>query len=1057
MQNHLPHTTSSKIPSCQPNQRSRIRTVAKSVALSLCVLVACTAQGADVALPFYDPFPTSYGDGVALGSGASATTWTIGNSVGSNGLTNRSSAALSYPGLAAASGLGVVMPQPGSSGRDMGVSMNPGTFGAGNPTLYISLLLNIQTSPTSIRSLAYVRNSTGSGTPHLGLFVSTTNTLLVSKNSTTPAATPSGVLPSGTTHLVVLRYKWNSASGDDEVALWLDPGSLGAAENAVPGSNISTTSGSDVNTLLGFRFRQQSGDTGAYWVDEVRIGATWASVTPSGCTPPTVFGVSGGGAYCAGGAGVSVGLTNSEAGINYQLKLNGVETGSPIAGTGSALDFGLQTSAGTYTVLGSNTTTACVGPMSGNAVVTVNNPPSIGSNPTNLTVCSGATASFSVTASGAGLSYQWQVDTGGGFVNVSTGTGGNLSTYTTGTLSPADNQSLYRCIVSGTCSPTATSGTATVTVASGVSINSNPTNQTVSVGSKVVLNVGASGPGLTYQWQFSTDNGASFNNVTTGTGGTSATYTTAPLASTDDGTRYKCVVTATCGAPAESTVAIVSVKPAIYRSLASGPWSALESWEQSYNGSTWVSATTTPTSDNTTNILVRSGHSLAVTNAVTVDDLTIQTNAEVDASGAVLTISHGVAALDCDVFGTLQVANAASSGLTVNANALLKFENGGHYIWNAPSTAAFPPAVWADGSIAENQAGDNTGPSGLTQDFYDFFWNRTVNGTVSLSNKLTTVRHNLRMKGSSSSANSVRFLSVTAINDLSVGGDVLIEEGFITCSGNSSANTILNLIMGGNLVIFPGANLDSRNSGAGSANNFIFTNTSTTQVISNSGSIGHTGTGGGTPNNWIVSTNVTVILAVGNIALGTANNSTRDSVVLDGTLNLGTNQIAGPGDLVCHPSGTLVGNGTNQLTTGLNSASYDGTLNLAPLPTLNVGDSFKLFDAASYIGSFASIVPATPGNGLSWDTSQLSVSGTLVVASASSVNTNPTNIAFVVSGSTLDLSWPTDHTGWTLQTNAAGLASSGSWFPYPGSAATNRIVITVDPSKPSVFYRLVYP
>jgi len=1046
MQNHLRHTTSSKARSHQPNRKWRIRTAAKSAALFLCALAAWTAHGADVALPFYDPFPTSYGDGVALGSGASATSWTIGNSVGSNGLTNRSSAALNYPGLAAASGLGVVMPPPGSSG----------TFGAGNPTLYISFLLNIQTSPTAVRSLAYARNSTGSGTPALGLFVSTANTLQVSKSSTTPAAAASGVLPVGTTHLVVLRYKWNSASGDDEVALWLDPGSLGAAENAVPGSTTSTTSGTDVTTLLGFRFRQQSGDTGTYWVDEVRIGATWASVTPSGCTPPAVFGVSGGGAYCAGGSGVLVGLTNSEVGINYQLKLNGVETGSPITGSGSALDFGLQTAAGTYTVSGSNTTTACVGPMTGNAVVTVNNPPSISLNPTNLTVCSGATASFSVAATGAGLSYQWQVDTGGGFVNVTTGTGGNLPTYTTAILSPPDDQSHYRCIVSGTCSPSATSSTATVTVASGVSINSNPTSQTVSVGSKVALSVGASGPGLTYQWQFSTDNGSSFNNVSSGTGGTSAIYTTAPLTLADDGTRYKCVVTATCGAPAETTAAIVTVKPAIYRSLASGVWSALESWEQSYNGSTWVPATTTPTSDNTTNILVRGGHSLAVTNAVTVDDLTIQANGEVDASGAVLTISHGGSALDCDVFGTLQVANVANSGLSVNANGVLKFESGGHYIWNAPATAAFPTALWADGSLAENQAGNNTGPSGLTQDFYDFFWNRTASGQVSLSNRLTTVRHNLRMKGSSDSGNSVRFLAATATNDLRVGGDVLIEEGFITCSGASTPNTVLNLIMGGNMVIFPGANLDSRNSGVGSANNFVFTNTSITQVISNSGSIGHTGTGGGTPNNWIVSAGVTVYLALGNIALGTANNSTRDSVIIDGTLNLGTNQITGPGDLLCDPAGTLVGNGTNQLTTGLNGISYGGTLNLGVLPTLNLGDNFKLFDAGAYSGSFTSIVPASPGNNLSWDTSQLPVSGTLVVGSPSSVNTNPTNITAAVSGSTLELSWPADHTGWTLQTNAAGLGNPGGWFPYPGSAATNRIVITVNPSKPTVFYRLSY-
>ncbi len=89
-------------------------------------------------------------------------------------------------------------------------------------------------------------------------------------------------------------------------------------------------------------------------------------------------------------------------------------------------------------------------------------------------------------------------------------------------------------------------------------------------------------------------------------------------------------------------------------------------------------------------------------------------------------------------------------------------------------------------------------------------------------------------------------------------------------------------------------------------------------------------------------------------------------------------------------------------------------------------------------------------------TNKLAIDGTIAVLSgASPVNTSPTNITTVVSGNTLDLSWPADHTGWTLQTNSVGLLSP-SWFPYPGSTATNRVIITFDPTKPSVFYRLVY-
>src|SRR5439155_11469741 len=129
---------------------------------------------------------------------------------------------------------------------------------------------------------------------------------------------------------------------------------------------------------------------------------------------------------------------------------------------------------------------------------------------------------------GSGLTYQWQADTGSGFANVTSGTGGASSSYSTAALSPADSGTQYRCIVSGTCSPSATSGTGTVTVSSGVTINSNPSDKTVSLGSMASFNVGAIGPGLAYQWQVSTDGGSTYNNVSSGTGGTSSSYTTAP-------------------------------------------------------------------------------------------------------------------------------------------------------------------------------------------------------------------------------------------------------------------------------------------------------------------------------------------------------------------------------------------------------------------------------------------------------------------------------------------------------------------------------------------------
>src|SRR2546426_12192134 len=87
---------------------------------------------------------------------------------------------------------------------------------------------------------------------------------------------------------------------------------------------------------------------------------------------PTAFNVTGGGTYCEGGVGLAVGLSGSQTGVNYQLKRGGSNVGSPVAGTGSALSFGNQTAAGTYTVVATNNTaTACSSNMSGNAVIVV--------------------------------------------------------------------------------------------------------------------------------------------------------------------------------------------------------------------------------------------------------------------------------------------------------------------------------------------------------------------------------------------------------------------------------------------------------------------------------------------------------------------------------------------------------------------------------------------------------------------------------------------------------------------------------------------------------------
>lgn len=103
------------------------------------------------------------------------------------------------------------------------------------------------------------------------------------------------------------------------------------------------------------------------------------------------------------------------------------------------------------------------------------------------------------------------------------------------------------------------------------------------------------------------------------------------------------------------------------------------------------------------------------------------------------------------------------------------------------------------------------------------------------------------------------------------------------------------------------------------------------------------------------------------------------------------------------------------------------------------------------------LVSQTPQQTVTWNTANLTLNGSISVATASSTSTTPTNIVFSTAGNTLNLSWPADHPGWTLQTNAVSVAATNSWFNYPGSAGVTSVNIPIDSSKTNVFFRLVYP
>jgi len=190
------------------------------------------------------------------------------------------------------------------------------------------------------------------------------------------------------------------------------------------------------------------------------------------------------------------------------------------------------------------------------ATLTVNTSIAISSQPASITVCEGSTVTFSTTATGTGINYQWQLSTNGGttWTNVAAATN---TTLVLPAVTVAMNSNQYRVNVAGTCSPAGiNSSPAALTVNSFVNISSQPAAIAVCAGLNTSFVVTATGTGLTYQWQISTDAGISWTNIT---GATTASLNLSAVTTAMNNNRYRAVLNGTCTSGLNSTAALLTV------------------------------------------------------------------------------------------------------------------------------------------------------------------------------------------------------------------------------------------------------------------------------------------------------------------------------------------------------------------------------------------------------------------------------------------------------------------------------------------------------------------
>lgn len=384
--------------------------------------------------------------------------------------------------------------------------------------------------------------------------------------------------------------------------------------------NLSSYAGQAVNIRFRFASDDNTAPSGGGWfVDDVVLYSEPAVYIKSnlfnsssqllsvsdtitritiGCTTAAITGQPANVNTCVGNNATFT-VTTSGSPIVYQWQVNtgsgfnNVPNAAPYSGVNTATLTVSSVTAGMngyiYRCVVSNGCTAAAN--SASATLNVGSNASVTTHPVSSTICEAANTSFTVVAAGA-TSYQWQVNTGSGFVNVPAAapySGVTTATLTITNATAALTGYQYRCVL-GSCGSPVNSNPATLTISVPVSITANPASVSLCHGAAHTLTVATTGTVSSYQWQLSTDGGATYTNIS---GATAASFTlTAATAQT--GYRFRCVVTGSCG-PVNSGAAILTVNPLPAFTLGSIPnvvclSDAALSLNASVAGGTWSGA-----------------------------------------------------------------------------------------------------------------------------------------------------------------------------------------------------------------------------------------------------------------------------------------------------------------------------------------------------------------------------------------------------------------------------------------------------------------------------------
>lgn len=187
-------------------------------------------------------------------------------------------------------------------------------------------------------------------------------------------------------------------------------------------------------------------------------------------------------------------------------------------------------------------------------------PIDIDSQPKNVTAPLGETVTFHVVAAGEGLSYQWQWRAKPTYDWSATTITGNKTDTIHVPATSDRNGYQYRCVITDASGNSVASNMATLTVVQPVlAITKQPVDFEANIGDTILFTVEVNRTDVTYQWEYSSNDGATWG-ASTASGNKTNTLSGTSVTAGRIGWQYRCVITDSEGNTVVSDVATLTLK-----------------------------------------------------------------------------------------------------------------------------------------------------------------------------------------------------------------------------------------------------------------------------------------------------------------------------------------------------------------------------------------------------------------------------------------------------------------------------------------------------------------